>query len=242
MTTIADRLARVRSEIYDACVCCGRDPGSVTLVAVSKAHPAAAIRQAFEAGQRVFGESYPLEFRDKCAELADLAVHWHFVGHIQRNKMKVVAGRTELVHSLSNEAGIAAFDRRIAALDKQAYAMEFDLENHPPGVSIADVLLQVNLSGETTKRGCTEAEVDGLVAQIAASEHLRLRGMMTLPPPDEPARPYFARLRALRDRLAEADPAIDVLSMGMTADFRDAIAEGATHIRIGTAIFGPRTR
>lgn len=220
--SIAERLATVRADVAAACVAAGRDPAEVTLVAVSKGHPAAAIEAAFAAGQVVFGESYPLEFRNKTRQLAHLPLRWHFVGHVQRNKAKWVIGQAELLHSVSDLAGIQAFERRAEVVSWQQ-----------------DVLLQVNLSGEESKRGCTRVEAPTLVEAVDASEHLRLRGLMTLPPAAGDPAPYFAQLVALRAALPRPER-LDVMSMGMTADFREAIAQGATHVRVGTAIFGPR--
>ena len=222
MSAIADRLALVRQQVQQACLAAGRDPADVTLVAVSKGQPAAAIRAAYDAGQRHFGENYPAEFKDKRAELADLDIRWHFIGHVQRNKIKWVAAAADLVHTLHDEAGIAAWDKRAAAIG-----------------SVQDVLLQVNVAGETSKRGCTPEDAAGLAEQIVAAPSLRLRGAMTMPPFDHAATPYF---RALAE-IAATLPGIEgppVLSMGMSGDFAEAIACGSTHVRVGTAIFGPR--
>jgi PLP dependent protein len=219
---IASRLATVRARIDDACRAVGRDCADVTLIAVSKGHPAESIAAAYDAGQRVFGESYPGEYRAKVEQLAGLQIQWHFIGHAQRNKIKWVVGPSAMVHSLDDLAGIAAFNRRAELR----------------GV-VQDVLLQVNLGEEPSKRGCRDDEVADRAAAIDAAAHLRLRGLMTLPPPGIDPTPHFARLRALRDRLPE--PArCDILSMGMSGDFAAAIAAGATHLRVGTAIFGPR--
>ena len=221
---IAARLSRVRAGIDAACRERGRDPAEVTLVAVSKTHSAAAIRAAWDAGQRVFGESYPKEFRDKRGQLADLPIRWHFIGHAQRNKVKWVAGHAELCHSVGDPAGIAEFERRCALSGAGQ-----------------DVLLQVNLLGEASKRGCPPGDVDTLVGLLADAPHLRLRGLMTMPPAGVDPSPLFAELAALKTRLQAGNPAIDTLSMGMTGDFAQAIAAGATHVRVGTAIFGARS-
>jgi pyridoxal phosphate enzyme (YggS family) len=232
--TIAQRLQEVRGRLSDACHVAGRDPAGVTLVAVSKGQPAQAIRDAYAAGQRDFGENYVQEWQVKAQALADLTdLRWHFVGHLQRNKVKLVVGNVFLLHSADDMAGIGE-------LARVAWSR---------GVR-QDVLLQVNLAQEASKRGCTEAEADEFVQVLCRSPGLRLLGLMTLPPvEDDPqqARPWFAQLRGLRDRLAaqwQDQPGVPVewsLSMGMSGDFSAAIAEGATHVRIGTAIFGSRT-
>lgn len=223
MTSIAWRLTEVRAAVANACRAAGRDPASVTLIAVSKKHPTSAIREAFAAGQRVFGESYAAELRAKQDELADLAIEWHFVGHLQRNKMRKMVGKSALLHGIDDEPGIEELQRRCAA-----------------NAVTQDVLLQVNLSGEPSKNGCTEDEIDHLVDVLSMQDDVHLRGLMTMPAPGVDARPTFARLRAIRDRLQRTDPAIAQLSMGMTGDFPAAIEQGATHVRIGTAIFGAR--
>ncbi len=206
----------------------------MTLVAVSKGQPTQAIRDAYAAGQRDFGENYVQEWQTKAQELADLAdLRWHFVGHLQRNKVKLVVGNVFLLHSADDMAGIGEMTR-------VAWSR---------GVR-QDVLLQVNLAQEESKRGCTAAEAQEFVQVLCRSPGLRLLGLMTLPPVEddpEQARPWFAQLRLLRDRLAsewQGQPGAPdewLLSMGTSGDFAAAIAEGATHVRIGTAIFGPRT-
>ena len=225
--TIAERLATVRADIEVACRVANRSPNNVTLIAVSKGHPAAAIRQAYEAGQRVFGENYPAEFRDKAAALADLDITWHFIGHCQRNKIKWVAPHADAVHTLHDTAGIQAWQKRASSLDKTL-----------------DVLLQVNIANEASKRGCTTEDAPELAALIRAQPHLRLRGLMTLPPAHLDPSPYFRALSDLQSRLDRQPglerPALDMLSIGMSGDFPIAIAHGATHVRVGTAIFGPR--
>ena len=150
-TSIADRLHAVRQQIAAACVAVGRDPAEVTLIAVSKHHEAAAIRAAWAAGQRAFGESYPAEFRDKRSALCDLPIDWHFVGHAQRNKIKWVAGAAGLVHSVHDQAGIEAFAKRAQSQNL-----------------VQDVLLQVNIGEEASKRGCRPEDAPTLAAQIAS--------------------------------------------------------------------------
>ena len=229
---IASRLAEVRAGRVHAAQPCGRSPNEVTLVAVSKRHDQAAIRAAYAVGQRDFGESYAGEWSAKAAELADLVdLRWHFVGHLQRNKMRHLAGRVALLHGIDSLAGIAELNRRAERADAQQ-----------------PILLQINLSQEESKSGCDESQADELARAALAAPGLRLDGLMTMPPPSadpEQARPFFRRLADLRQRLrsqllSPSDPRLAQLSMGMTADFAVAIAEGATHVRVGTAIFGER--
>ena len=220
---IADQLRDVEARLERAAARAGRDPATITLVAVSKTHPSEAIRQARTAGARVFGENYVQELLAKQRELEGLDVVWHLVGRLQRNKAKDVVGRVALVHAVDTLPLVEALSRRAAAA----------------GV-LQDVLVEVNLGGEASKAGVDEPGLDALLEAIVRSPGLRCRGLMTMPPPapdPEASRPHFrtlARLAAARG-LAE-------LSMGMTDDFEVAIEEGATIIRVGTAIFGERTR
>ncbi|HJL18517.1 MAG TPA: YggS family pyridoxal phosphate-dependent enzyme [Sandaracinaceae bacterium LLY-WYZ-13_1] len=222
MSRVADGLAAVRGRIARACARAGRDPASVRLVAVSKRHPPEAIREAFGAGQRLFGENYVQELMDKAEALEGLgALRWHFVGHLQRNKAKHVARIGAFVETVDSP-------RLARALDKRA-AHE--------GITLP-VLLQVNVAGEARKSGCALDALDDLVAEARACEGLDVRGLMTIPPfADDPeaARPHFARLRALA-----ATHGLPELSMGMSGDLEVAVEEGATIVRVGTAIFGPR--
>jgi pyridoxal phosphate enzyme (YggS family) len=208
---IAARLDALRARI----------PAAVTLVAVSKTHPAEAIREAYAAGQRDFGENYAQEWREKADALADLRdLRWHFVGGLQTNKVKYLAGRVHLVH----------------AVDRQYLARELSKRFGQKG-AVARVLLEVNTGGEATKSGCAPADAPALAAALGALPGVELRGLMCMPPPEDDPRPHFRLLRELRDRLGLAE-----LSMGMSADWEIAIAEGATIVRIGTAIFGERPR
>lgn len=212
---------RVRDDIAAACVRAGRAANEVTLVAVSKKHSVHAIRQAMAAGALDLGENYAQELAQKRAELADAPLlRWHFIGSLQRNKVKMVIGCT-LLHAVDSEALLREIGKRASA----------------EGV-VQDVLLAVNLSGEPTKSGVTAAEVPALTALSVPG--VRVRGLMTMPAPgDRPAaQRAFARLRALRDSLGSGR--MPYLSMGMSDDYELAIAEGATHVRIGTAIFGAR--
>jgi pyridoxal phosphate enzyme (YggS family) len=235
MAALADRLAALRRAMAQACRDCGRAEDSVTLVAVSKLQPASAVAAAAACGQRDFGENYAQELRDKDRELAEQGglppLRWHFIGPLQRNKVHLVVGRASLIHSVDNRELVGALGERAARLDPDF---------------VQDCLVQVSLAGEQQKAGCPPAELPALLDAIAASGRLRCRGLMCLPPAaadPEQTRPYFRRLRELRDeqaQLARPGVALHELSMGMSADYAVAIAEGATLIRIGTALFGER--
>jgi pyridoxal phosphate enzyme (YggS family) len=220
--TIAERWREIRARVDGACARAGRSPGDVTIVAVSKTHPAASIREAAAAGATDFGENYVQELVGKRADCGD--VRWHFIGRLQSNKAKLVAGHVALVHAVDTESLARELGKRAAA--------------------VQPVLLSINAAGEDTKGGVTAETAEAVARAIAATHNVRLDGLMTMPPPtDDPetSRPYFEALRELRDRLAGAlGLPLPVLSMGMSDDFEVAIACGATHVRIGTAIFGPR--
>lgn len=223
-STIAERLDQIRERVAAAAVRSGRAPDAVGIVAVSKTKPAALIREAIAAGCVDFGENYVQELQEKAAALASLKARWHFIGHAQRNKAKAlvdVAGLS-LVHGVDSV-------RLAHALDAKAERA-------------LDVLIQVNVSGEASKSGCAPEQAAELLAAIASSQHLRCRGLMTMPPEGDPeeARPLFRKLRVLRDSLGEALGDLPELSMGMSHDFEVAIEEGATLVRVGSAIFGPR--
>lgn len=226
--SIAERWAAVRARVDRACEQAGRAPSEVTLVAVSKTHPADAVREAAAAGAMDFGENYAQELADKRRELAaELpSVRWHFIGRLQRNKAKLVAGQVALVH----------------AVDTVELAQE--LAKRAGGV-VQPILLAVNVAGEATKSGVAPEGALKLARALAPITGVRLDGLMTMPPPaDDPeaSRPHFLALRALRDRLADAlGQPLPVLSMGMSGDYEVAIACGATHVRVGTAIFGARS-
>ena len=234
MTDIADNLARVRAAIATAAEAAGRRAEDVTLIAVAKGHGADDVRAAYAEGQRDFGENYVQEWQEKAAALADLAdIRWHFLGHLQRNKIRQVIGKVALLHSADDMAGIDEMQR--AAWSQNVKQ---------------DVLLQINLADEAQKRGCGEDDAELFIDVLSRSPNLRLCGLMTLPPADEDpelTRAWFQRLRALRDRLQQqlrGRPGAHAslwLSMGMCGDYPLAIAEGATHVRVGTAIFGART-
>jgi PLP dependent protein len=222
----AENLAEVRSRIASAARGAGRDPTHVTLVAVSKAQPVAAVRAVHALGVKDFGENYPQEALPKIAALEREGAHWHFVGRVQSNKTLPIATHFSWVHSIDR----IAVARRLS--EQRPY--------HAPPLQIC---LQVKLVAEPGKAGVTPDELEALAGEVARLERLKLRGLMCLPPPSADAarqRAMFRRLRELRDELNAAGHALDVLSMGMSADFEAAIAEGATHVRIGTAIFGAR--
>ena len=223
MSTIEKNIAKVAARIREAAQAAGRDPATVGLLAVSKTQPAAAIREAFAAGLREFGENYLQEALDKQAELADLPLTWHFIGPIQSNKTKPIAEHFDWVHSV----------------DRLKIAQRLS-DQRPPQLPPLNVCLQVNVSGEASKSGCTPAELPQLAQAVAALPGLRLRGLMCIPAPsDDPVEQHaaFARLRTLCEQLPAQ---LDTLSMGMSQDLEAAIAEGATWVRIGTALFGAR--
>ncbi len=229
---LAARLRDVREAIARACKRAAREPAAVTLVCATKTVPAERIREAFTAGARDFGENYAQELRDKAEALAGLGpeLRWHFIGALQRNKVKYAVGRAVLIHSVDSRELLAELDRRAERA----------------GIERQELLLELNLAGEESKSGASEAELPGLLDACAALPRLRCVGLMTMPPFfDEPdrARPHFARLRELRDReQARGRPGLELrhLSMGMSGDFEAAIEEGATLVRVGTAIFGAR--
>ena len=223
---IAARLAAVRERIAAAEQRFGRAAGSVRLLAVSKVQPATAIAAAYAAGQHAFGESYVQEAIDKQSRLTGLLLEWHFIGRIQSNKTRDIAAGFDWVHSLCD----LKHARRLAA-------------QRPPERGPLRVCVQVDLSGEATKAGLPPAAVAGFVDACDGIAGLVVEGLMTLPAPaaglDAQRRP-FAALRELRDRLARPGRPLAMLSMGMSADLEAAVAEGATMVRIGTAVFGPR--
>ncbi|TBW07131.1 YggS family pyridoxal phosphate-dependent enzyme [Azotobacter chroococcum subsp. isscasi] len=223
MSTIPESVAKVRARIREAAQASGRDPQDVQLLAVSKTKPASALREAFACGQRDFGENYLQEALAKQAELADLELTWHFIGPIQSNKTRALAGHFAWVHSV----------------DRLKIAQRLS-EQRPADLPPLNLCLQVNVSGEASKSGCAPEELAALAGAVAELPNLRLRGLMAIPEPtDDPAaqRAAFARLRALKDGLGLD---LDTLSMGMSHDLEAAIAEGATWVRIGTALFGAR--
>ncbi|MHA6198422.1 YggS family pyridoxal phosphate-dependent enzyme [Pseudomonas wadenswilerensis] len=223
MSTIADNLSTLATRIHDAATASGRDPASIHLLAVSKTKPSAAVREAFAAGVRDVGENYLQEALSKQAELTDLPLTWHFIGPIQSNKTRAIAEHFDWVHSV----------------DRLKIAQRLS-EQRPDHLPPLNLCLQVNVSGEDSKSGCTPEELPALAQAIAALPKLRLRGLMAIPEPtdDRAAQDAaFARVRELQDNLGLG---LDTLSMGMSHDLESAIAQGATWVRIGTALFGAR--
>jgi len=224
----ASRLVRVQDRIRRACARAGRDPGEVTLVAVSKTKPAAAVADLHKCGQRLFGESYVQEALDKIESLAGLDITWHFMGRLQKNKAKFIPGRFALVHTLDSLELAHMLHRKAEDLGL-----------------VQDVLLQVNLAAEPQKAGCDQKDLPALAEAVLGLPGLKLQGLMILPPWDqdpEKSRPWFAGLRRVRDELAAAVGApLAQLSMGMSHDLEQAVEEGATLVRVGTDLFGERT-
>jgi PLP dependent protein len=222
---VAESLAGVRERIARACARAGRDPASVKLVAVSKVQTVAAIREALEAGQRAFGENYAQELREKAEAIGEgSGVEWHFLGALQTNKVKMIVGKVALVHTCDRPSLAQELNKRAAALG-----------------TVQRVLVEVNLAEEPQKGGIAPRALASFVAEIAQLSALRCEGLMCIPPAEEDARKHFRRLRELRDELG-GSAALPALSMGMSADYETAIEEGATIVRVGTAIFGERPR
>lgn len=226
--TIASNIAAIRARIDAACRRCQRDPESVRLVAVSKTHPAANILAAAATGQEIFGENYVQEFATK-AEAVKVPVVWHFIGSLQSNKVKYLAGKVAMIHSV----------------DRLSLAQELNRQWGKLGTTL-EILIEVNLGDEESKGGANASAAIELVRRVAALPHLKICGLMALPPylaEAEAVRPYFRRLRELAEKI-EANKIDGVvmreLSMGMSHDFEIAIEEGATLVRVGTAIFGAR--
>ena len=227
--SIADNVRRVRTRMRQAAERAGRDPMSVRLVAASKTVDAARIRAAIAAGVTILGENYLQETRQKLGQLGRANVEWHLIGPLQRNKVRYVFDLFDMMHSLDRLELAEEINRRAERLGRQL-----------------PVLLEVNVGGETSKSGWTPTGLLNDISQLAALPHIQVRGLMTIPPPTpqpHEARPFFRQLRQLRDRLVQEGydgMTFEELSMGMTADYEVAIEEGATLVRVGTAIFGPR--
>lgn len=225
MSGVGERLAAIRVRMDAAAQRAGRDPQEITLIGVSKFQPREAVAEALAAGLTDFGENYVQEFLDKSAALEPLS--WHFIGRLQTNKARHLVGRVHLIHAVDRT-------ELVRELGKRARAANL----------VQPILLEINLGEEATKGGTTQAELEFLAEAAFAEEGLRVDGLMSLPPffPDpEMTRPFHRRLREARDRLQERfGRALPVLSMGMSQDFEVAIEEGATHVRVGTALFGPR--
>lgn len=227
MSTIADNIAQVAERIRNACQAVQRDPHSIQLLAVSKTKPAAALREAHAAGLRDFGENYLQEALGKQQELADLPLSWHFIGPIQSNKTRAIAEHFDWVHSV----------------DRLKIAQRLS-EQRPAELPPLNICIQVNVSGEASKSGCAPADLPALASAIGALPRLQLRGLMAIPEPTEDRAAQdaaFAAVQRLNNDLRDSlKLPLDTLSMGMSHDLEAAIAQGATWVRIGTALFGAR--
>ena len=227
--SIADNVERVRTRMRQAAERAGRDPRAVRLVAASKTVDAARIRAAIAAGVTILGENYLQETRQKMGQLGRAGVEWHLIGPLQRNKVRYVFDLFDMMQSLDRLELAEEINRRAERLGRRL-----------------PVLLEVNVGGEASKSGWTPTGLLNDVRQLASLPHIQVRGLMTIPPPTpqpDEARPFFRQLRQLRDHLVQEGydgMTFDELSMGMTADYEVAIEEGATLVRVGTAIFGPR--
>lgn len=224
---LIENLSEVKEEVAQACLRAGRKPDEVTVMAVSKLHQASDIEHLYNAGHRCFGESYVQEALAKQEELAGLDIDWHFIGGLQSKKAKQVAGKFSAVHSVDSSKLASLLNKKAEALDV-----------------VQNILIQVNTACEDQKCGVTEETLPALVEEVQAYSHLKLIGLMCLPPffgDPEGARPYFARLRMLSGGMENLfGIKMPELSMGMTGDYRVAIEEGSTMIRVGTRIFGTR--
>ncbi|MGP6430347.1 YggS family pyridoxal phosphate-dependent enzyme [Pseudomonas paraglycinae] len=223
MSTIADNIQLVSSRIQAAVKAAGRDENSVQLLAVSKTKPAQALREAYAAGLRDFGENYLQEALGKQLELADLPLIWHFIGPIQSNKTRSIAEHFAWVHSV----------------DRLKIAQRLS-EQRPADLPPLNICIQVNVSGEASKSGCTPQDLPALAQAISALPRLKLRGLMAIPEPTEDRAEQDAAFAAVQKLQASLDLPLDTLSMGMSHDLESAIAQGATWVRIGTALFGAR--
>ena len=223
MSTIADNIGLVSQRIRAAADAVQRDASSIHLLAVSKTKPAQAVREAYAAGLRDFGENYLQEALGKQAELTDLPLSWHFIGPIQSNKTRAIAENFAWVHSV----------------DRLKIAQRLS-EQRPADLAPLNICIQVNVSGEASKSGCTPADLPALATAISALPRLKLRGLMAIPEPTEDRAEQDAAFATVRDLQASLNLPLDTLSMGMSHDLESAIAQGATWVRIGTALFGAR--
>lgn len=223
---IRDRFTRVRGKINDAAARFGRNPSSVELIAVSKTKPSSLIREAYDTGQRHFGENRVQELEEKAPQFPKDCI-WHFIGTLQRNKVRKVLQHASVIHSVDSQKLLAAISRISGEIDRTT-----------------DVFLQIHIGDEQSKHGFDAAEVTSQLPDLLALPHICIRGLMCIPPPaetEDQARAHFRALRCLRDELASlSGHTFADLSMGMSGDFPAAIAEGATHIRIGSSLFGGR--
>ena len=224
---VRKNVQKIKERIERACERVGRDPGEVSILAASKTRTPEEIREVFEAGIRLFGENRVQEARDKIPLLSDLPIEWHMIGHLQRNKVKYAVNLFDVVESLDSKELADELEKRLSKVGKRMR-----------------VFIEVKLSPEETKHGCSPEEALELAKYVLSLEHLKLEGLMTVPPYFEDlelVRPYFRKLREIRDNLEDAlGINLPHLSMGMSHDFEVAVEEGATIVRIGTAIFGER--
>ncbi len=227
--SVSHSYAAVRERVERACDRAGRSPLQVRLVAVSKYVPVARMQEAYELGIRFFGENHAQELHEKKTFFEQGGCNVHFIGHLQTNKLKYVCGDVALIESVDRPGLVAALQKRSASM----------------GI-VSDVLIQINVGDEPQKGGVAVKELDAFVQTVASCVNLRLRGAMCVPPalPPEQTRPYFAHMRELFDRIRAACPElpVDTLSMGMSHDFDVAIQEGATEVRVGSALFGARNQ
>ena len=225
MSAIKDNLLRVKERIERAAQKAGRDPKEIKLVAVSKTVEVARIQEAIEAGVSILGENYVQEAQKKIEALGK-PVPWHFIGHLQSNKARYAVRLFDVIHSIDSIPLAEELDRKVEQPDR-----------------VIKVMIEVNLSKEATKFGTDEERVLNLAKRIQSLKHLSLEGLMTMPPyydSPEMSRPYYVALRELKERMTKEGIPMKELSMGMSNDFEIAIEEGATYVRVGTAIFGPR--
>ena len=223
MSTIAENISTLAERIRHAAQAAQRDPSSVRLLAVSKTKPASDLREAYDAGLRDFGENYLQEALGKQTELSDLPLIWHFIGPIQSNKTRAIAEHFDWVHSV----------------DRLKIAQRLS-EQRPAELPPLNICIQVNVSGEASKSGCSPEDLPALAQAISALPQLRLRGLMAIPEPTENTDEQNAAFAAVRSLQAQLNLPLDTLSMGMSHDLEAAIAQGATWVRIGTALFGAR--
>ena len=228
--SLEEKVAQVKANIAAAAREAGRDPSEITLVAATKVQTSDTIRQAIAAGVAICGENRVQEMTAHLADDAYAGAGLHFIGHLQTNKVKQVVGRVDLIESVGSEHLLDAIEAQAAKLDL-----------------VQDILLEINIGGEESKSGITPAELPALAEKAAHSPHIRLRGLMAIPPVAEGPdgnRPFFAKMRQLyvdiSRKMSDNGITIDCLSMGMSGDYEDAVREGATLVRVGTALFGPR--
>ena len=225
---IAENLTNVKNNIKEACLKAGRDVSEVTLVAVSKMKPSEDILEAYDAGIRVFGENYVQELAEKMEELPD-DIKWHMIGHLQRNKVKYIVGRVDMIHSVDSRRLAQEISERSLKLGK-----------------VTDILAQINMAGEESKFGLRPDEATDFAIAVSEMKGIRLRGLMTSAPFVEDAEKNRNIFRSMKDLSVDImkknidNVLMDTLSMGMTADYKVAIEEGATLVRVGTAVFGER--